>query len=70
METFRKFHDHLKTLDVWLEEIDTTELDRPISIEPDVVREQIYKNEVSPRKILCSANDGSYDWRHVSFEFF
>ena len=47
MENFRKFHEYLKNLENWLADVDTAELDKPISIEPDVVREQIHKNEVS-----------------------
>ena len=47
MENFRKFHEYLKNLENWFADVDTAELDKPISIEPDVVREQIHKNEVS-----------------------
>ena len=50
MDVFKRFHENLKMIDDWLAEVDTSELDRPISIEPDVVREQIHKNEVSVRR--------------------
>ncbi len=46
MNVFKTFHDNLKSLETWLADVDTTELDQPISIEPDGVREQIHKTEV------------------------
>lgn len=45
MNVFKTFHDHLKSLETWLADVDTAELDQPISIEPDGVREQIHKTE-------------------------
>ena len=47
MDVFKRFHENLKAIDDWLANVDTSELDRPISIEPDVVGEQIHKNEVT-----------------------
>lgn len=46
MNIFKTCHDHLNNIEIWLNAVDTSELDKPISIDPDGVREQIYKTEV------------------------
>lgn len=46
MNVFKTFHDHLNSLETWLAGLNTANLEQPISIEPDDVREQIHKTEV------------------------
>ena len=67
MNVFKTFHDHLKNLDTWLADVDTAELDQPISIEPDGVREQIHKTEVSEAE---EKFDKKYINRSFSVQYF